>query len=598
MGFLVLVAFVAVFIFVCVIIGKINDAKRSRLMNRINEIKGLYPLAFKKYISANNININSANNDKLEYIIIRSEYEWAKEERQLRNEEQKRIAIDKSYQEIYVKYPDGLKKWLKLHNNSKKEEIVANKYKIQDYQKFYIEAQENNIWEKEQIEYRNQVLSLQKKILPNEGRYYYEIPFQKINDDGVLVDGTFGVWQIFIESYCREADLDYSDFEYIKERTSWIEAFKHKDRFFIKQVYQRLNNFLIELSQTQPLSVYMCVNNKEWDKESLSYHYFDKFLIAVLPDNIEVIDPSTESVLLDEDLNYEEYPVFKNRHIVIIEMQTENNHLREVCKNIIDKNKELRPLITYVSFLKGYDREEMIELINREKKKKEEEAEKNRKKAEEEEKQKQKEEESKILSICSQYGIGGLYHMTHINNLASIIENGLLSHTKARKDGFMKVDIANNDVNDRRSHPEPIHNRPIHDYAPLYFNPHNPMLYVRKDQQESIIIIEFSPTVFLKDGVIFSDGNAAVHTTATYSSETAFYSDLNDLSKLNWACIHNDYWNDYVDGKRIKCAEVLVPDVIERGYITRIHYLKENPQLKDVAKKYGIELECSPELYF
>ena len=598
MGFLVLVAFVAVFIFVCVIIGKINDAKRLRLMNRINEIKGLYPLAFKKYLSANNININSANNDKLQYIIIKSEYEWAKEERQLKNEEQKRIAIDKSYQEIYLRYPDGLKKWLKLHNNSKKEEIVANKYKIQDFQKFFVKAQENNTWEKEQVEYRNQILSLQKKILPNEGRYYYEIPFQKINDDGVLVNGTFGVWQIFVESYCREVDLDYSGFEHVKEQTSKIEAFKHKDIFFIKQVYQRLNNFLIELSQTQPLSVYMCVNNKEWGKDSLSFHYFDKSLIAALPDSIEVIDPSTDSVLLDKNLDYEEYPILKNRHIVIIEMQTGNDHLKEVCKKIIDKNKESRPLITYISFLKEYDREEMIELINREKKKKEEETEKKRKKAEEEEKEKQKKEEDKIFSICSQYGIGGLYHMTHINNLASIIKNGLLSHTNARKDGFMKVDIANKDVNDRRSHSEPIHNRPIHDYAPLYFNPHNPMLYVRKDQQESIVIIEFSPTVFLKDGVIFSDGNAAVHTTATYSCKTTFYSDLNDLSKLNWDCIHNDYWNDYADGKRIKCAEVLVPDVIERQYIKRIHYLKVNLQLKLAARLCGIEIVYSPEMYF
>lgn len=587
MGLLILIALIAAFIFVCVIVGKINDAKRARLMNQINKIKNAYPLAFKKYISVNKININSANNDKLEYLIIRSEYEWAKEEHQLKNEEQKRIAIDKSYQEIYVKYPDGLKKWLKLHNNSKKEEIVANKYKIQDYQKFYIEAQENNTWEKEQIEYRNQVLSLQKKILPNEGRYYYEIPFQKINDDGVSVDGTFGVWQIFISSYCRAEGLDYNGFEYVQEQTSRIEAFKQKNRFFIKQVYQRLNDFLIELSQKQPISVYLCANNKEWEKESLSYHYFDRSLFAALPDNIEVIDPSTDSVLLDEELNYEDYPTLKNRHIVIIEMQTQNDHLREVCKKVIDENKKIHPLITYISFLKEYDRKEMIGLIEREKEKKEE-----------EEQKKRKEKEENVTAICSQYGVSGLYHMTHVNNLNSILQNGLLSHTKAREDGFMKVDIANNDVNDRRAHPEPIHNRPIHDYAPLYFNPHNPMLYVRKDQQESIVIIEFSPTIFLKDGVIFSDGNAAVHTTATYSSKTTFYSDLKDMNKLNWACIHNDYWNDYVDGKRIKCAEVLVPDVIERGYITRIHYLKENPQLKDVAKKYGIELEYSPELYF
>ena len=49
-------------------------------------------------------------------------------------------------------------------------------------------------------------------------------------------------------------------------------------------------------------------------------------------------------------------------------MQTDNNQLKNVCKNIIEKNKNLKPLITYISLLKGFDREEMIELIEKRKK--------------------------------------------------------------------------------------------------------------------------------------------------------------------------------------------------------------------------------------
>ena len=559
MGFLILIALLAVFIFVCAIIGKINDAKRARLMNRINKIKSAFPLAFEKYTSVNKININSANNDKLEYIIFRSEYEWAKEERQLRNEEQKRIAIDKSYQEIYVKYPDGLKKWLKLHNNSKKEEIVANKYKIQDYQKFYIEAQENNKWEKEQIEYRNQVLSLQKKIMPNEGRYYYKIPFQKINDDGVLVDGTFGVWQIFIRSYCRENNLDYSGFEYVQERTSRIEAFKQKNRFFIKQVYQRLNDFLIELSQKQPISVYLCANNKEWEKESLSYHYFDRSLFAVLPDNIEVIDPSTDSVLLDEELNYEDYPTLKNRHIVIIEMQTQNDHLREVCKKVIDENKKIHPLITYISFLKEYDRKEMIGLIEREKEKKEEEEARRLS-----ELAKYKPDRNAIVKVLQDNGIRCFYHFTARENLSSIRQlGGLFSWYSMEQRGKVIPCPGGGGLSRQLDQ-----SRGLEDYVRLSFTKNHPMMYVARNEGRiaNPVVLKVNIDVAALKGTKYSNKNATIRREPVNIGDS-----ISDLKQIHFQTVRQiNHFNLEDDEKSFYQAEVLVRSFIPIDFIMNI----------------------------
>lgn len=161
-----------------------------------------------------------------------------------------------------------------------------------------------------------------------------------------------------------------------------------------------------------------------------------------------------------------------------------------------------------------------------------------------------------------------LYHMTHVDNLQSIFEKGLLSHNAARN--IEKQDISFATVQGRRDWVEPIYHRPIHDYVPLYFNVSNPMLFCRKDMQESICILKISKDVMNKVGFLFTDGNAAVHTTSTYGHATTFYSDLKDLDKLNWDCIYDLYWNDYDDGKRIRCAEVLVPDIIETKYIKSI----------------------------
>lgn len=154
-------------------------------------------------------------------------------------------------------------------------------------------------------------------------------------------------------------------------------------------------------------------------------------------------------------------------------------------------------------------------------------------------------------NILEKYGIKYLYHMTHISNFNNILSHGLLSHNQAHSRHFTKIDISNRNVNMRRDKIENIFFRNIHDYVPFYFNPKNPMLFVRKSEQNNIIIMGFNKKLLIGDEVIFTDGNAA-------SNQTLFYSNLDDLSLLNWNCIRAKYWNDYNDGKRIRCAEVLV----------------------------------------
>src|SRR5690625_285750 len=78
-----------------------------------------------------------------------------------------------------------------------------------------------------------------------------------------------------------------------------------------------------------------------------------------------------------------------------------------------------------------------------------------------------------------EFNIDYLYHITHKDNLNNILQNGLESHNVARERHMIKVDIADNVVNDRRKRKELIYNRSLHDYVPLYFNPKNPMLYKR-----------------------------------------------------------------------------------------------------------------------
>ena len=147
--------------------------------------------------------------------------------------------------------------------------------------------------------------------------------------------------------------------------------------------------------------------------------------------------------------------------------------------------------------------------------------------------------------------------------MPSIREHGLLSHNAAQQAGAVSVDISDQDVQERRANIS-VFGRPLHDYVPLYFNPKNPMLFVRRELRDALVILLLDRELLVQDGVVFSDGNAA-------SGPTNFFNDVSRLADLDWACIRDEYWNDHEDGTRIRCAEVLVPDAIP---FTKIQHIR------------------------
>lgn len=158
------------------------------------------------------------------------------------------------------------------------------------------------------------------------------------------------------------------------------------------------------------------------------------------------------------------------------------------------------------------------------------------------------------------YGVRALFHITHCRNAGGIARNGILSHRLAHEKAG-PVDISDPEVQDiREDKRDPIHGRPLHDYAPLYFRARNPMLYVRKAHQDELVILCASTAPLFWRAVVFTDGNAA-------SAETEFFDDVSDLEKLDWVCLNARYWNNFEDGKRKRCAEVLVPDSLAPRWI-------------------------------
>ncbi|RME93009.1 MAG: DUF4433 domain-containing protein [Candidatus Hydrogenedentota bacterium] len=204
-------------------------------------------------------------------------------------------------------------------------------------------------------------------------------------------------------------------------------------------------------------------------------------------------------------------------------------------------------------------------------------------------------------AILENYKIAGIFHMTHKKNLHSILEKGILSHTEAHEKDFLNEDISDQQVNNLRARKEPVYNLRIHDYAPFYFNPRNPMLYkITHDanfgyDQSEILILEIDPRVIYQEGNLFTDGNAA-------SASTYFFARISDISKLNWSIIRCRYWNDHPDGGRIICAETLVYPHLPTKYIKRIHTcsFEVQTQVRNIIDEFGLNIPCSVtrSLYF
>ncbi|MCL4682496.1 MAG: DUF4433 domain-containing protein [Rhodocyclaceae bacterium] len=166
------------------------------------------------------------------------------------------------------------------------------------------------------------------------------------------------------------------------------------------------------------------------------------------------------------------------------------------------------------------------------------------------------------------------YHMTHEKNIDSICRYGLLSLNRLRGMNLSFTDISLQTAQEKRDRPEPVFNRAIHEYVPFYFNPKNPMMFVRKELCTQLVLVEIDRTALIGLQFLYSDGNAASPNTR-FSEDIVILHDCVDALTV-------DYWNDVEDGKRRRCAEILVysqlnPQLIQR-FICRDHQMAEKLQ--------------------
>lgn len=176
-------------------------------------------------------------------------------------------------------------------------------------------------------------------------------------------------------------------------------------------------------------------------------------------------------------------------------------------------------------------------------------------------------------------GIRYFNYITYASNLVipyaskvrGILVEGILSRNMVQRRNIPHKDISYRSVQNLRKNVLVD----IHDYVPLYFATHTPMLYDvynKSDDGKFIVVIKIDLRIFEKRA-FFTDMNAAC-------KECNFYTKVEDLENLKWDIINERkcYSKLY---KKYKQAELLVRNKVPPYYFKKIIFSDE-----DVLNRY------------
>lgn len=193
----------------------------------------------------------------------------------------------------------------------------------------------------------------------------------------------------------------------------------------------------------------------------------------------------------------------------------------------------------------------------------------------------------------------GLYYITHIDNLTSILKKGILCHNYVEGEKIQFTPIYDAEIVENRKNIRTPSNKSLWDFANLYFQPRNAMLYrvvfFSGKNIKDIIVIGFKNSILEQSDIFITTGNAASSSSSILSAlevKRNIYNIRKEADKV--------WWTDEDGSKRELMAECLVPDKVSPDYIQEI-YVANREALRNVKAIIGdtkIPVIPEPELFF
>nr|VFJ91351.1 MAG: protein of unknown function (DUF4433) [Candidatus Kentron sp. LFY] len=152
------------------------------------------------------------------------------------------------------------------------------------------------------------------------------------------------------------------------------------------------------------------------------------------------------------------------------------------------------------------------------------------------------------------------------------------------------------DVQDRRNKIQVPGGVRLHQYANLYFDARNPMMYKRLAQVEVLCVLCVSTDVLNLPGVVITDQNAASDYVRFYPPRFSTFLDFDWICADDWH--HPDDSIAYYRHKSIKCAEVLVPNTVPPNFIRKAYVASDAARTALLATGFPKPVEVMPKLFF
>ena len=190
-----------------------------------------------------------------------------------------------------------------------------------------------------------------------------------------------------------------------------------------------------------------------------------------------------------------------------------------------------------------------------------------------------------------------LHYITHIDNLPSILDKGILSHAKIEEQKVPFTRIYDSEIINIRKDKSTPNGKSLWDYANLYFQPRNPMMYrvIHEQDKENLAIVGVYNTVLKEQDVLIADGNASSYPTQFYTQEQGM-----TVLEKQWQIIQSNGWNQGDGSKRKIMAECLVPDEVKPEHISSIFVSNDiaRDRVKKAINNSSIAIVMEPDVFF
>lgn len=186
-----------------------------------------------------------------------------------------------------------------------------------------------------------------------------------------------------------------------------------------------------------------------------------------------------------------------------------------------------------------------------------------------------------------------LHCIMPITNVPSVMRYGILSYEQAAK--LQHHSVAMGEIQDRRDGVHVPGGLKLHQYANLYFHARNPMMYKRKDQAQTLCVLQVSCTVLNLDNVVLADQNASSDWVRFLSPAQFRFINFDMVFARNWT--HADRIT-YFRQKAAKCAEVLVPGRVPPQLIVGAYVVNQAAAQTLLSTGFSRPVLVSADLFF